>query len=74
MLHVGYRDVNETQLTKPSTNLDSSPKSKLHSRAVPSVEAHHCSDGPNAGRNSGEGRNKIIFYGVQSYTLFYKIP
>ena len=44
----------ETHLTKPSTNLDISPKSEpaleLHSRA-----AHHRSDGPDAGRNPEEG-------------------
>ena len=38
-------------------NLDKSPKSEptreLHSRDVPSVEAHHRSVSPDAGRNSG---------------------
>ena len=41
---------------------DKSPKSEpaqeLHSRAVPSVEAHHCVNGPNTKRNSG-GRQII---------------
>ena len=39
----------ETQFTKPSTNLDISPKSEptleLNSRVAPSVEAHHYLDG-----------------------------
>ena len=42
-----------------TTNLDTSPKSEtleLHSRAVPSVEAHHRSDGPDTERNSGSRR------------------
>ena len=38
-------------------NLDTSPKSEPalepHSRAVPSVEAHHHVNCPNTGRNSG---------------------
>ena len=74
MLHVGYHDVNETQLTKPSTNLDTSPKSEpaleLHSRAAPSLEAHHCKDGPDAGRNSGGGRKKS-FSTAHSHTLCF---
>ena len=37
----------------------SEPALELHSRAAPSVEAHHCSDGPDVGRNSG-GRQIII--------------
>ena len=42
---------------------DTSPKSEptleLHSRAAPSVEAHHHSDGPDPGINSGGRRKKI---------------
>ena len=34
------------------------PALELQSRAVPSVEAHQCSDGPDTGRNSG-GRQII---------------
>ena len=30
------------------------PTLELHSRAVPSVEAHHRVNGPNTGRNSGD--------------------
>ena len=29
---------------------------ELHSRAAPSVEARHCDNGPNTGRNSGGSR------------------
>ena len=36
----------------------SEPALELHSRAVPSVEAHHSVNGPNTGRNSG-GRRVI---------------
>ena len=36
----------------------SEPALELHSRAAPSVEAHHPSDGPDAGRNSGRRRLK----------------
>ena len=32
---------------------ESEPAQELHSRAVPSVEAHHRSVGPDTGRNSG---------------------
>ena len=39
----------------------SEPALELICRAVPSVEAHHRSVGPNAGRNSG-GRRIIIFF------------
>ena len=35
------------------THTLSSPESELHSRAAPSVEAHHRSVGPDTGRNSG---------------------
>ena len=46
-----------TKSTKPSTHLDTSPKSEptqeLDSRAAPSVEAHQRVSGPNTGRNSG---------------------
>ena len=45
-----------------NTCLDTSPESEpaleLHSRAVPSVEAHHRVNGPDTGRNSG-GRQII---------------
>ena len=41
-----------------------SPKSEialeLHSRAAPSVEAHHCVNDPEPGRNSGGRRIMII--------------
>ena len=50
----------EPNWQRPQTNLDISPKSEpaleLHSRAAPSVEAHHGSVGPNTGRNSGGKR------------------
>ena len=53
-----------TQLTKPSTHLDTSPKSEptleLHRRAAPSVEAHHHVSSPNTGRNSRGRRKKIL--------------
>ena len=53
-----------TQLTKPSTHLDTSPKSEpaleLQSRAAPSVESHHRVSGPNTERNSGEGGKKEL--------------
>ena len=39
--------------------LTSEPALEPHSRAVPSVEAHHRVSGPNTGRNSG-GRWIII--------------
>ena len=46
----------------PQTYLDTSPKSEpgleLHSRAAPSVEAHHPSVGPDTGINSGGRRIK----------------
>ena len=48
------------------------PKSELalelHSRAAPSVEAHHHLDGPDAGRNSG-GRQLIKK--VNAMIVFY---
>ena len=58
MVHSGSQPrKEETQLTKPSTNMDTSPKSEphleLHSRAAQSVEAHHRSDGPDTRINSG---------------------
>ena len=44
-------------------HLDTSPKSEpileLHSRAVPSAEAHHLVKGPKTGKNSGGRRIKI---------------
>ena len=40
----------------PQTHLDTSPKSELISRAMPSVEAHHRSFGPDTGRNAGGGQ------------------
>ena len=56
-------------ILKPSTNLDTRPKSEraleLHSRAEPSVKAHHRSDGPDAGRNS-RGSQIIIKKNVPS--------
>ena len=45
-----------------------SPESELHSRAMPSVEAHHCSVGPDTGRNSGRRRivnKKNLFIDVR---------
>ena len=52
----------------PQTNLDTTPKSEptleLISRDAPSMEAHHCSVGPDAGINSGGRRiirKKIYF-------------
>ena len=36
------------------------PKQELHSRAAPSVEAHHLVNGPDTGRNS-RGRRKKKF-------------
>ena len=47
----------------------SKPSLELHSRAAPSVEAHHCSDSPDAGRNSG-GR-WIINKNKYDYTYTY---
>ena len=51
-------------LTKPSTHLDTSPKSEpaleLHSRAATSVEAHHCVSSPNTGINSIGKREKTL--------------
>ena len=66
-----------TQLTKPSTQLDTSPKSEpaleLYSRAAPSVEAHHHTDGPDAGRISGGRRKKITFCAMQTQSNIYEM-
>ena len=38
--------------------LNQEPALELHSRAAPSVEAHHCVNSPDTGRNSG-GRRTV---------------
>ena len=57
------------------TNLDASPKSypalEIISRAAPSVEAHHRSVGPDAGRNSGRRRIIKNFIAVILYSMTY---
>ena len=52
-------------------NMDATPKSELTSRAVPSVEAHHRSVGPDAGRNSRGMRKKMVL-GAPINRLEYK--
>ena len=58
-------------------NLDTSPKSELTlelmSRAAPSVEAHHRSVGPDAGRNSGGRRIKKVVFCFRTNQLAFKI-
>ena len=58
----------EPNWQSPQTNLDTSPESEpaleIHSRAAPSVEAHHRSVGPNTGRNSGGKQKKQLFDSV----------
>ena len=54
----GWRKV-KAVLLRFHTSPKSKPALELHSRAAPSVEAHHHSDGPDARRNSG-GRRIII--------------
>ena len=46
------------KVCEPLISPESEPALELHSRAVPSVEAHHYSVGPDTGRNSG-GRGII---------------
>ena len=51
-----------------------SPKSEptldLHSRAAPSVEAHHHSGGPDKGRNSGGRRIKKCVINLNATKIF----
>ena len=52
-------------MTKPSNSSGYKPQKsvpalELHSRAAPSVEAHHRVNSPNTGRNSGGGQIIII--------------
>ena len=50
----------------------SEPAKEQHSRAAPSVEAHHRVNGPDTGRNSGGRRIKnIITYCVLSFCFFF---
>ena len=42
--------------------LNQEPALELHSRAVPSLKAHHRGNGPDKGRNSGGRQKKNILY------------
>ena len=48
------------------------PALELHVRASPSVEAHHCSVGPDTGRNF-EGRQKKDCKPMDSWILSYLV-
>ena len=41
-----------------NSSLDISPNARAHPRAASSVEAHHCVNSPDTGRNSGGRRMK----------------
>ena len=43
------------------------PVLELHSRAVPSVEVHHCVNGPDTGRNSGGRWKKCILCKINNW-------
>ena len=76
MVHSGSQPGKRNPIDKAlKTNLDTSPKSELISRAAPSVEAHHRSVGPDTGRNSGGKRikkvNTYTFFNEKIYVLSY---
>ena len=50
----------------------SEPALELHSRAAPSVEAHHCVSGPNTGKNSGGRRIKKPNFDILCALLLHK--
>ena len=51
---------NDGYITMINMSHDQEPALELHSRAVPSVDAHHGVNGPDTGSNSGGRRIKKL--------------